>query len=73
MKKPNIFDLLADIPQKEIDENAFSVDEMALHQKCSRTTIGRLVSKMVATGKWQKVWKRGNQGALIPAYRKATK
>ena len=68
MKKPDIFDLLADLPQKEIDPDAFSVSELAAAQKYTPCHMRILAMKKVAAGDWEQVWKQGTR-FLVPAYR----
>lgn len=69
MKKPNIFDLLADAPQRIIDENAFTVAQIAKAQGVSEMTALRTCKVMIDAGKWERVWKHGAT-KLVPAYRK---
>ena len=68
--KNDIFDLLADIPKRMVDETAFSVEEIAKAQNVARYTASLQAKKMVSDGKWEQVWKMGTL-RLIPAYRKA--
>lgn len=70
MKRPDIFDLLADVPRKVIDENAFTVMEIAKALSVSRDTASKIAKKKVESGEWEQVWKGHPRPA--PAYRKVS-
>ena len=63
--------MLADIPQKIVDESAFTTVELL--SRCegvvTMRTMQQKAKQNVASGKWEQVWKRGNNRSLCPAYR----
>jgi hypothetical protein len=68
MKKPNIFDMLADFEVKDVDPESFTCRELAAAAKCTVGRMGKQCSAMVKSGKWKKTWKRvGRQ--IVPSYR----
>lgn len=71
MKKPDIFDLLADLPVKIIDENSFTVAELRAQSNITEKKMYALAKANVNAGKWEQVWKRGNSNVLKMSFRKA--
>lgn len=69
MKKPDIFDMLADIPKKEVDQNAFSLAELCDQSGISRSTMQTRCRDLVKLGKWEQVWKKCGKTTVM-AWRK---
>ena len=65
--------MLADMPVKVVDENAFTLEELSKKGNIGQSTVGREALKLVKSGKWEKVWKtilvNGEYERLVPAYR----
>jgi len=69
--KTDIFKLLADIPQKKVDQSAYTIKELLEAQdgRISESTMRKTAKKMVSSNKWESTWKKTPRG-IVPAYRK---
>lgn len=67
--KPDIFDLLADVPTRIVDAAAFTIPELAKGANRSRSKMREIAQANTASGVWEKVWKKSGN-SFVPAYRK---
>lgn len=68
MKKPNIFDMLADVEQPIFDQSAITVRDIKQHLKCGLTKARNIASDKVKSGQWERVWKKIDT-QTVQAYR----
>ncbi len=67
--KPDIFKMLADVPQKTVDESAFTIVELCKQSGLAETQMREQAKRLVTAGKWERVWKQSGR-QLVAAYRK---
>jgi hypothetical protein len=56
-------------PRQVIDQNALTVDEVAVRVGLQRSQAARRMMDAVNGGTWEQVWKRAESGRLVRAYR----